>query len=298
MHDILQAALKESKRTLSSTDIREVDCLATSFINTTWRLKLNDGGQLFAKTAPAKDFQKLKFEANGLKLLHRFSNPNFIEIPTPVVLKQLNNHSILILPWLDVGVGDQANLGKGLALLHQASTVENPGKFGWDLEGFIGAGPQPAGWDNKWGKCFIHLRLIPQLRIAAKWGINISDWEKLLEYLIVFLEKHKPTPTIVHGDLWSGNAAIQKNGRGVIYDPATWWADREVDLAMTRLFGGFSNDFYRGYESIWPLPPSSKFRTDIYNLYHLLNHANIFGGSYKAQSLSNLKNIDALILSS
>ena len=95
----------------------------------------------------------------------------------------------------------------------------------------------------------------------------------------------------MHGDLWSGNCGSTKNGLGSLYDPASYWADREVDISMTKLFGGFNREFYKGYEEIWPLDKSSKDRTDIYNLYHLLNHANIFGGSYKENSLKILKDL-------
>ena len=112
---------------------------------------------------------------------------------------------------------------------------------------------------------------------------------------MILLDQHNPNPALVHGDLWSGNASIQSNGKAVIFDPAVWWADREVDLAMTRLFGGFSNEFYVGYESIFPIEESAKKRIDIYNLYHLLNHANIFGGSYKNQCLSSLKKLSNII---
>ena len=119
--------------------------------------------------------------------------------------------------------------------------------------------------------------------------------KELLQYLINFLDQHDPQPSLVHGDLWSGNAAIQLNGKGVIFDPATWWADREVDIAMTRLFGGFSSTFYKEYENIWPLQEGSKKRIDIYNLYHIINHANMFGGHYKQQGLYLLKNLKNII---
>ena len=113
--------------------------------------------------------------------------------------------------------------------------------------------------------------------------------------LINFLEMHNPKPSLVHGDLWRGNAAIDRRGNGVIFDPAVWWADREVDISMTTLFGGFSEDFYKGYEEIWKLPSSYKERIEIYNLYHLLNHANMFGGTYEQQSLNTLKKISYFV---
>ncbi|MEC9028839.1 MAG: fructosamine kinase family protein, partial [Cyanobacteriota bacterium] len=104
------------------------------------------------------------------------------------------------------------------------------------------------------------------------------------------------SPSLVHGDLWSGNANVLSDGRGVLLDPATWWADREVDLAMTQLFGGFSQDFYIGYENVWPLPADASKRVEVYNLYHLINHANLFGGSYRSQSQAILNRLASWLL--
>ncbi|WP_320666852.1 fructosamine kinase family protein [Prochlorococcus sp. MIT 1307] len=296
MHQFLQQALLGAKGDGSGQSISQINSVAGGCIHKAWRLTLSDGRQLFAKTAAVEDFPKLSFEASGLNSLAKFANKHTIEIPKPLLLKKFENGSVLFLPWLDLGNGSQTAIGKGLALLHQSSLAQHPEKFGWEEHGYIGAGPQIGGWKDSWGECFINLRLLPQLKIARKWGLNISDWKDLLESLIVFLERHKPKPTLVHGDLWSGNAGITKEGKAVIFDPAVWWADREVDIAMTRLFGGFSKDFYKGYESIFPLESTAESRVDIYNLYHLLNHANIFGGAYKVQCLTTLENIKRNIL--
>ena len=126
-------------------------------------------------------------------------------------------------------------------------------------------------------------------------GVRVDDYEDVLIYLSSYLNDHQPRISIVHGDLWSGNCGSTKNGLGSLYDPASYWADREVDISMTKLFGGFNREFYKGYEEIWPLDKFSKDRTDIYNLYHLLNHANMFGGSYKENSLKILKDLRSRI---
>ena len=139
---------------------------------------------------------------------------------------------------------NQFILGKGIAILHKNSTKDNPNLFGWSKKGYIGIGEQPKGWNEKWGNLFIQLRLCTQLKTASKWGLNIENYQQLLDKLINYLNKHHPEPSLVHGDLWSGNAGINEEGLGTIYDPACYWADREVDIAMTKLFGGFSNDFY------------------------------------------------------
>ena len=296
MNNILQEALSQSKGQLSTAVINEVNCLASGSMNKTWQLKLNTGEKLFAKTTSNKNFSKLICEANGLESLKKFHDPNLIDIPQALALNRIGNQAILILPWLNFGKGDQRILGRGLASLHKASSNQSPTQFGWNVDGFIGDGPQKGGWRKSWGKCFTSLRLLPQLEIASKWGINMDDWKELIQQLENFLDKHNPSPSLVHGDLWSGNFVIQENGKAAIFDPAAYWSDREVDLAMSKLFGGFSNEFYSGYEDEWPLPSSASTRVEIYNLYHILNHANIFGGSYKDQCLTSLKKVKNYII--
>ena len=294
MLQLLQKALIKSKGPISSSLIKKVDSVGGVCVHKTWRLQLEDGSKLFAKTTTIDDFPKLEFEANGLKSLKRFAPQAILEIPQPLVLEKVNSNSVLILPWIDIANGEQSLLGRGLALIHQSSSSQNPGKFGWEELGYIGSAKQIKGWERCWGKCFINLRLIPQMKLGKEWGLNHLDWEKPLASLSIFLDKHKPIPSLVHGDLWSGNAAIQKHGHAAIFDPAIWWADREVDIAMTKLFGGFSKEFYEGYESVWPLPHSAQSRVLIYNLYHLLNHANLFGGTYTSQCMSILESIKDL----
>ncbi len=296
MQKLLQEILINSKGPLSKVIIDKVDSVTGGCIHQAWRLQLHNGQKLFAKTASRDDFPKLSFEANGLQSLKKFSENGLIEIPQPLLLTQSKDHSFLLLPWLNLGMGDQKILGRGLAKLHKSSTSQNLQKFGWDIDGFIGSGPQIAGWSKNWGECFVQLRLIPQLKIASKWGIMLSEWEQLITSLEKYLNNHQPKPSLVHGDLWVGNTSFQKDGKGIIFDPAVWWADREVDLAMTKLFGGFSDDFYDEYDKVWSLPSTAKERIDIYNLYHLLNHANIFGGSYKNQCISTLNALKNIIL--
>ena len=295
MQELLQKALIKSKGPFSNASIEQIDSVSGGCIHKAWRLQLNDGQQLFAKTTTSSEFPKLKFEASGLRALQQFVDKELIKIPEPLILEQLGNSSVLLLPWLEIGIGDQELLGKGLAKLHKSSTAENLGKFGWGVDGFIGSKAQLGGWTDNWGECFVNLRLIPQLKLGEKWGINISNLQTLFIGLRIFLEEHEPMPALVHGDLWGGNAAVQRNGKGVIFDPAIWWADREVDLAMTKLFGGFSHQFYSAYEKEFPLSPYSDKRVDIYNLYHLLNHANMFGGSYKNECFSKLEHLKKII---
>ncbi|MED5468888.1 MAG: fructosamine kinase family protein, partial [Cyanobacteriota bacterium] len=254
MNERLRKGLVAAEGPLSGEVIKAVECVAGGCIHQAWCLQLKGGRQLFAKTGGVDALPMLKVEVEGLKALKAWVDPGVLEVPEPLAFDQVCGEAVLLLPWLDFWAGNQASLGRGLALLHRASAAENPGRFGWPVDGFIGAGSQPGGWREEWGDAFVTLRLRPQLREAARWGLDLVDVEPILAALIPWLDRHQPIPSLVHGDLWSGNANVLSDGRGVLLDPATWWADREVDLAMTQLFGGFSKDFYIGYENVWPLP--------------------------------------------
>ena len=132
---------------------------------------------------------------------------------------------------------------------------------------------------------------MPQLSILENNFLNNEIIKKLKEKIKAELLDHKPINTLIHGDLWSGNVGTEKNGRGVIFDPASWWADNEVDIAMTKLFGGFRKEFYEEYHRVFPLKNGFEKRTIIYNFYHILNHANMFGGGYLNQVKDYVKAI-------
>ena len=238
----------------------------------------------------------LKVESRGLRSLKHWADPALLLIPDPLGMVPVGELAALILPWLDFGRGDQYELGRGLARLHRTSADAGMDRFGWDEEGFIGLGPQPAGWLSSWGDAFVTLRLTPQLQLASSWGLALDQLEPLLAATRVWLDQHQPLSCLVHGDLWGGNASVLADERGALIDPACWWADREVDLAMTRLFGGFSARFYQGYQQEWPLDSNYQDRIDVYNLYHLLNHANLFGGSYKQQCLTAISAMRSMLL--
>ena len=207
-------------------------------------------------------------EAAGLEALHRFADPRYLRVPLPVALTDSASGTALILPWLELGRGDARALGRGLALLHQASAAASPGAFGWHQDGFIGAGPQPGGWRPRWGQCFVELRLRPQLALRRSWGLDGGALEALLEAITLRLDQHAPTPSLVHGDLWAGNMGISRDGRGAIFDPASWWADREVDLAMAQMFSSPSASFLSGYREVYPPSPGEEERVEIYHLFH------------------------------
>jgi len=165
--------------------------------------------------------------------------------------------------------GDWAALARMLATLHRQTGP----RFGWHRDNWIGATPQINTWSDDWCEFWQERRMRPQLALARKNGFDIPDPPTL---------EHSPQPSLLHGDLWNGNAGFIEDGP-VIFDPAVYYGDREADLAMTELFGGFPPEFYSSYRKTYPLDAGYEQRKHFYNLYHLLNHLNIFGAGYLAQ---------------
>ena len=157
------------------------------------------------------------------------------------------------MEWINFQNNNQKRLGKGIAEMHLKSNELNPKKFGFPIEGFIGFINQKQGWSNSWIDCFIDLRIIPQFSILKNNFLNSKIRLTVCEKIKAELIKHEPLNVLVHGDLWSGNVGVDHNGKGVIFDPASWWADSEVDIAMSRLFGGFTKEFYEEYHKVIPL---------------------------------------------
>jgi fructosamine-3-kinase len=184
--------------------------------------------------------------------------------------------AFLVLDWF--GFGSEplgAALGTALARLHGTPAGT---RYGWGSDNFIGGTPQVNGWNDDWTTFFCERRLRPQLTRAG------LDCEPVLAAAAARLRGHAPTPSLLHGDLWAGNAGMLADGIPALFDPAVYIGDRETDLAMTQLFGGFDASFYRAYHAAWALPVGHEARRDVYALYHVLNHLNLFGTSYLAQA--------------
>ena len=265
-------------------------------IHSSWCLRLASGRQLFAKTNTAERLPLLQAEVEGLRALAAWAKPP-LQLPQPLALNALDGQAVLVLSWLDLKAGGGSSagwrqLGESLARLHRASASRNGGRgYGLEHDNFIGLSPQRNGWQSDWAGFFRSARLEPQLCWAAAAGQELQGAARLLELLPQWLNGHGAEPVLVHGDLWSGNAALLRGGDGALFDPACHWADREVDLAMAQLFGGFPPAFFAGYAAHWSLPPGAGERQRIYNLYHLLNHANLFGGGYWQQAQQSLDSI-------
>jgi fructosamine-3-kinase len=176
-----------------------------------------------------------------------------------------------------------AALGRQLVQLHRTTGPH----FGWATDNFIGATPQENTPDAVWPLFYARHRLLPQLRRALANGMERTlhdKGERLAENVAAFFVAGHPSASLLHGDLWSGNAAALPDGTPVIYDPAVYYGDREADVAMAELFGGFPESFYAAYREAWPLSEGFETRKTLYNLYHVLNHYNLFGAGYLGQA--------------
>ena len=253
-------------------------------IHSAWKIEFANKKLFLKRNDTNKNF--LEFEKYCLQNLRKYINQKNLIVPEVIAFKKFKTTEILLMEWIDMQNFDQKKLGKGLGEMHLNSNESNPEFFGYPVEGFIGSTDQKKGWENNWIDCYLNLRVIPQLSILKS---NIMDKEKInkvIEKIRSELLNHKPINTLVHGDLWSGNVGSDKSGKGVIFDPASWWADNEVDIAMTKLFGGFRKEFYEEYYKIIPIKEGFEKRIIIYNFYHILNHANMFGGAYFNQVIN------------
>ena len=188
----------------------------------------------------------------------------------------------IVLEWLERGPADStvaAALGRGLAVMHRVTADS----YGLDTDNFIGANPQPNHQSTDWLAFFREQRLGFQMGLAQRNGYlhsaRVSRLEKLMARLNEWLPD-QPRASLLHGDLWGGNWLTSSSGEPVLIDPAVYYGHREAELAFTELFGGFSSAFYRAYNQTWPLESGYEERRDLYNLYHLLNHLNLFGEGY------------------
>ncbi len=234
---------------------------------------------MFVKLAPRGELERFTAEAAGLGELAR---ARALRVPRVWASGIAAERAFLALEWIESGPGGEAceaRLGAGLAALHAVTE----GRFGFARDNHIGRTPQMNAWSEEWPGFFRERRLRPQLELAAGRGLAPSlgtCGERLLEAVPALLAGHRPAASLLHGDLWGGNWLADTGGEPVLFDPAVYYGDRETDLAMTRLFGGFGATFYQAYEAAAPLPPGASARVELYNLYHLLNHANLFGGTY------------------
>lgn len=237
------------------------------------------GGRYFLKLNLPVVADGFAAEADGLQALRASG------VRAPEVLGHgcSDDHAFLLLEYLEFGDMHNAmrGLGAALATLH----AQLGGTHGWHRDNYIGATPQINTAQGDWTGFWSERRMRPQFELASRNGYEhvASLGEKLIDALPTLLEGHAPVPSLLHGDLWSGNAGALADGTPLLFDPAVYYGDAETDLAMTELFGGFSAEFYAGYRGVRNIDPGYEQRKPLYQLYHLLNHLNLFGGGYIRQ---------------
>lgn len=241
-----------------------------------------EGRDFFIKTNSARGLSMFEAEAAGLSEL---AASGTVRVPAAICCGVAATNAYLVLEYLEFGrSGNGALLGEQLAAMHRVSRND----FGWGMDNTIGSTPQINTPCADWIEFWRERRLRYQFDLAREngWDGKLQRYaEQLLEDLGSFFSAYSPRPALLHGDLWSGNHGYLTDGQPVIFDPAVYYGDREADIAMTELFGGFSADFYAGYRAVWPLDAGYAVRKKLYNLYHILNHLNLFGGGYQGQAL-------------
>jgi fructosamine-3-kinase len=253
----------------------------------------NGNSNYFVKLNSAKYAEMFEAEADGLRDL---SGAHALRVPMPLCCGNDDQYAWLVLENLELenrglenrgelgstATPDWGQLGRGLALIHRHQHKQ----YGWHRDNTIGSTPQINDYSDDWIEFVRDRRIGYQLDLAARNGYDKrlqSSGCQLLDSLPYLFAGHVPAASLLHGDLWSGNIAFFGNGEPVVFDPAVYYGDRETDIAMTELFGGFAPKFYSAYQAEWPLEKGYPVRKHLYNLYHLLNHLNLFGGGYLAQ---------------
>lgn len=252
-------------------------------INRTYRLTLSDRTSVFMKSNTLKNLPFFEAEAKGLEALRQ---TNAIGVPAVLGIGTDQNTAFLLMEYLEAAPeidGYWEVFGRELAALHRADTrhITENGRFGFFADNFIGATPQKNTPMMSWTDFFRECRLLPQISMADRYFGSETRrlCTKLLDRLDDYLSEPE-FPSLLHGDLWSGNAASGPDGKAWIFDPAAYVGHYEAELAMTELFGRYPEGFYRAYSEVTPIDGGYRDRRDLYNLYHLLNHLNLFGGSY------------------
>ncbi len=245
-------------------------------------------GRCFRKSGDASRLAMFEAEVDGLAALRATQT---VRVPavhaTGVAADGTAFIELEFLELAGLSAPAGARLGEQLAELHWRTAHEPGACFGWPRDNFIGITPQSNRSHASWSAFFAQERLLSQLRLAKANGMStalLSQGERLVENVGAFFLSYRPLPSLLHGDLWAGNAGELPDGTPVVFDPAVYRGDRETDLAMAELFGGFPEAFYAAYRRAWPLDEGFETRKTLYNLYHILNHYNMFGAAYLSQA--------------
>jgi fructosamine-3-kinase len=258
--------------------------LSGGSINCSKRLDGSDGRTFFCKKNDLDFYPFFKAEAKALK---EIEDTGTIRVPQVIAFGKSLTESFLALEFLEEGGSSprsQQEMGKQLARLHK---IPQP-FFGWTQDNCIGSTPQPNPESKDWVNFYREHRLRHQFALAAQKGRTFEKINDLITNLDFFFTEYSPSASLLHGDLWGGNASQDQAGQPFVFDPASYYGDRETDLAFTYMFGGFSSSFYESYEQEFPLHHGFNSRKTLYNLYHELNHFNLFGGGYATSSQASI----------
>ncbi len=278
------AALREDG--VSVTDDSEIRSVGGGDVSAAWRID-----NIFLKTGSDNSFDMFEAEAEGLRELDA---ANAIRVPEVLACSAVGNDAYLATGWIEFDRPTQKSerlLGEQLAAMHHCGKD----RFGWHRDNTIGLTPQRNDWSNDWVDFFRQHRLEFQLQLAERNGFGGElqmEGRSLSENLESLFGDYKPAASLLHGDLWGGNWAATK-GQPVIFDPAVYYGDRESDIAMTQLFGGFGRNFYAAYQESWPMEAGHEDRLKLYQLYHVLNHLNLFGSGYLGRAMQLIRDINA-----
>lgn len=232
----------------------------------------------FVKNNRSRYKDHLLCEAQGLDALRAALHANAIEVPAVIQVDELT----LTLPFIRATrctLTQWTMLGKGLAAMH----ARPYSRFGFQADNYIGLNRQPNGFNTSWGDFFLRQRLEYQVGLITERQLQRQFSDRLRQHAVrlrEYLDSGASQPSLLHGDLWNGNVLCSEDDRVWLIDPAVYYGDAEADLAMTEMFGGFPAEFYQAYRACRPEPPFWALKKQIYNLYHYLNHLNIFGNGY------------------
>ncbi|MDX1618005.1 MAG: fructosamine kinase family protein [Balneolaceae bacterium] len=275
-------ALKQHIENKLGQSIRSSRSASGGSINRAAVIELEQEGRCFLQWNRSADPEMFAREVEGLRRLSDAGT----DLIVPDVIDQGvagEDTGYLLMEYVEEGSPGSTSsgaFGRSLAALHRNSS-ENE-QYGLDHDNFIGKLPQSNDWHENWVDFFVEERMEPQLEMALQSGRLSPGIRKAFQQMYRRLPDIFPDepPSLLHGDLWGGNYFFDSEGRAAVYDPAVYYGHREIELAFTHLFGGFSSGFYSAYDEAWPIEPGFEGRKEIYNLYPLLVHTNLFGGHY------------------
>jgi protein-ribulosamine 3-kinase len=288
---MIQETISSQIASLLGSPVRRAASESGGSINAAYRIELADSRPYFLKTNEGSLYAMFEAEARGLSVLREACRG--IRVPDVIGHDKTGDGRLswLLLEYIESsrpGGSFFSDFGRELASLHRLSNDH----FGLDHHNYIGSLYQSNTPHKTWASFYTHERLMPQMKAAIDSGLLRPGLARNFDNLFARLGELFPDepPALLHGDLWGGNYLCDRDGTPVIIDPAVYYGHREMEIAFTRLFGGYEREFYSSYNEAWPLSNGHEQRVDICNLYPLLVHTNLFGSSYAGRVVSIIKN--------